>query len=319
MQKAKFSLIAKAYSILRDLKGKEQTPLDEYLALTCSKMDIVPPEQYLATFGWQVQVQAGSKSVLTRSTHGLMLKEELFTSTLSVDALIAYCKEVGYVTEDVNDRDMPKIGNHIPTLTMASLPSQHNKFKGAGQKTNRSTTTTSPMLSTVSPSVQHITRPPHGLRGPLPLSMPFYNPSAEAHVFSPPGTTYHIHHQPHLFDDTSFPFTLPSLHQPLPLLQQSAPAHTNIDPRLIVQQNSQPSFNNTNQVLPDTSLHTARNTEATSIHDLSSFNRNNHTQHFLPSGSDEFLFEPLAIDRFDATNISSFPDMKAFGADFFHV
>jgi len=247
-----------------------------------------------------------------------MLKVELFISTLPVNDLIAYCKEVGDVTEDVNDRDVPKIGNHIPTLTMASLPSQHNKFKGAGQKTNRSSTT-SPMLSSVSPPLQHVTRPPHGLRGPLPPSMPFYNPSAGAHVFSPPGATYHMHQQPHAFDDASFPFILPSLHQPAPMLQQSADAHTNIDPRLIVQQNSQHSHNHTNQVLPDTSSHAFRVTETTSIHDLSSFNRNNHTQHFLPSGSDEFLFEPLAIDRFDATNISSFPDMKTFGADFFHV
>lgn len=318
MQKAKFSLIAKAYSVLRDLKGKEQTPLDEFLALTCSKMEIVPPEQYLATFGWQVQVQAGSKSILTRSPHGLMLKEELFTSTLSVDDLIAYCKEVGYVTEDVSDQGVPKIGNHIPALTMASLPSQHHKFKSVEQKTNRSTTT-SPMLSSVSPSPQHVTRPPRELRGPLPPSMPFYTPSAGAHIFSPHGTTYHTHQQPHVFDDISFPFTLPSLQQPMPSLQQPAHRHTNIDPRLIVQQDSQNPFNNTSQVLPDTLSNTVRNLEATSSNDLSSFNTNNYSQHFLPNGSDEFLFEPLAIDRFDANNISSFSDMRAFGADFFEV
>lgn len=45
--KAKWSILAKAYSIIRDSKGKGKAPLDSYLAINGPFIGIVPPEKYL--------------------------------------------------------------------------------------------------------------------------------------------------------------------------------------------------------------------------------------------------------------------------------
>jgi len=149
--------------------------------------------------------------------------------------------------------------------------------------------------------------------------MPFYNVSAGAHILNPPATTYHNHQETHTSDDVGFPFGLSAFDQPTLLSQRLAPLPTNIDPRLMLQQEPHNSFNSTAQVLPDASLTAVLNTEVASTSNLSSFNANHYNQYFLPNGTDEFLYEPLATDRFEAVNISGTPAQNAVGMEYWQL
>ena len=52
--KAKWAVIAKAYSKIRDLIGKEEAPLEVFLALVCPKLRLIPAGKYLETMGWEL-------------------------------------------------------------------------------------------------------------------------------------------------------------------------------------------------------------------------------------------------------------------------
>lgn len=51
---AKWAIIAKAYSVLRGSREKEDAPLDEYLNIAVPVIGVVPPDQYPQMMGWQV-------------------------------------------------------------------------------------------------------------------------------------------------------------------------------------------------------------------------------------------------------------------------
>jgi len=53
--KGKWSVLAKAYSIIRDHQGKDNTPLDKYLDVNCPFIGIVAPEAYFSTLGYTIE------------------------------------------------------------------------------------------------------------------------------------------------------------------------------------------------------------------------------------------------------------------------
>lgn len=54
--KAKWTIVAKAYSRIRDLVGKDSAPLDRFLALACPAIGIISVEDYLEELKWSIQV-----------------------------------------------------------------------------------------------------------------------------------------------------------------------------------------------------------------------------------------------------------------------
>ncbi|KAI9885669.1 MAG: hypothetical protein M1823_002538 [Watsoniomyces obsoletus] len=63
--KAKWTILAKAYSVIRDSYGKAGSPLDLFLTINAPFLGIIAPERYLAALGWEVSV-ADDHCVLER-------------------------------------------------------------------------------------------------------------------------------------------------------------------------------------------------------------------------------------------------------------
>lgn len=122
--KAKWSILAKAYSLIRDSIGKEKAPLDSYLAIIGPFIGIVPPEQYLEILGWEI-VAGGDGGKLLRRDFDVdfdSLDQDLFTSNVSVNDIIEYSYASGYVAADEGNLIVP---DNEPAMTMATSV-QHN-------------------------------------------------------------------------------------------------------------------------------------------------------------------------------------------------
>ncbi|MCJ1424800.1 hypothetical protein MMC29_002688 [Sticta canariensis] len=117
--KGKWSIVAKAYSVIRDIKGKKRAPLDAFLAINAPFMGITEPGTYLVSHGWEIAAGENGSSMLRRNV-------ELARSTsgsncanmqASVDDVLRNSYANGYVEEDVSDHVKP--GNEV-ALTMAT-------------------------------------------------------------------------------------------------------------------------------------------------------------------------------------------------------
>ena len=117
--KAKWSIIAKSYSEIRDKKGKDKVPLEKFLATICPLFDIVQPEHYLGLLGWEIAVDEEGQSILRRAFDLDLsaLKPELLTTNLSVADVVQHCYTSGYVAADSSDFSNP---GHEATMTMAT-------------------------------------------------------------------------------------------------------------------------------------------------------------------------------------------------------
>ena len=114
--KAKWALVAKAYSVIRDEVGKERAPLDEFLMLVADFVGIIKPEQYLPMLGWVVSVdEAGSVSLLQDEDHEV--DSNLFSTNLSVEDIITYAGHHGYAGMTGSTDAGPSVQ---PSMTMAA-------------------------------------------------------------------------------------------------------------------------------------------------------------------------------------------------------
>lgn len=92
--KAKWSLLAKAYSLIRDKQGRVDTPLDQFLAITGSLIGVITPGQYLQALGWEITTDNGGQTVMRRHIHSL--DESFFLTNFSVNDLIRHCSAQGF-------------------------------------------------------------------------------------------------------------------------------------------------------------------------------------------------------------------------------
>ncbi|KAG9960328.1 hypothetical protein KCU61_g6726, partial [Aureobasidium melanogenum] len=106
--KAKWSILAKAYSIIRESSTKDAAPLDKFLALTCPLIGIIPRDDYLGVMGWSIVDTAGVKSMERMYTPDVSsFPENILTTILSSEEIVAHCQRVSYV--DHNDTDVARI------------------------------------------------------------------------------------------------------------------------------------------------------------------------------------------------------------------
>ena len=47
-------MLARAYSIVRGSREKEDAPLDQFLDICAPLIGIIPPQEYQAVMGWQL-------------------------------------------------------------------------------------------------------------------------------------------------------------------------------------------------------------------------------------------------------------------------
>ena len=116
--KAKWSILAKAYSVIRDASGKENTPLDMFIAINGPYIGILASGCYLRTLGWELS-NVDTQLKLTRifEVEIASLDEGLLTTNLSVDNIIAYSVDMGYVSAKGSGLSMHP---NEPSMVMAS-------------------------------------------------------------------------------------------------------------------------------------------------------------------------------------------------------
>jgi len=119
--KAKWSIIAKAYSLIREHTAKSAAPLDSFLALICPYIGMVDREEYLAVMGWSVEEEDGQKKMKRCFIPETRLfQEKILTTNLSAEQVVVYCYEAGYVKDDGGSSKRDRA--EAATLTMAAQP-----------------------------------------------------------------------------------------------------------------------------------------------------------------------------------------------------
>ncbi|KAL8993418.1 MAG: hypothetical protein Q9169_006367 [Polycauliona sp. 2 TL-2023] len=113
--KAKWALLAKAYSIIRDHVGKEHAPLDAFLSLVAEFVGIIDTHSYLSTMGWEVSVnEHGIVSLVKNETTDVDIG--LLSTNISVEDIITYASANGYVAMGlINKGPISQ-----PSMTMAA-------------------------------------------------------------------------------------------------------------------------------------------------------------------------------------------------------
>ncbi|PYH44972.1 mating-type protein MAT alpha 1 [Aspergillus saccharolyticus JOP 1030-1] len=96
--KAKWTIIAKAYSIVRDTHEHEHSvTLETFLNLNSGMIGILQPEQYLDVMGWQLVVDEQHQYTMTKVKLPSTTEEQLVTN-YSVDDIVRNCYDTGYVS-----------------------------------------------------------------------------------------------------------------------------------------------------------------------------------------------------------------------------
>ena len=97
--KAKWSILAKAYSIVRDREGKENAPLDEFLLLNEDFIGIVEPAAYMDLLGWTIAIDTEGQVVLRREfeVDVKTIDSKFRTTNKSVDDVVTNSYHKGYV------------------------------------------------------------------------------------------------------------------------------------------------------------------------------------------------------------------------------
>ena len=96
--KAKWTILAKAYSVIRDKVGKQGAPLDNFLAINGPFIGIVAAEDYLVMLGWEIGTDEEGQINLRRGQEIDLasIDYDLLTTNLSVQDIIQHSYKWGY-------------------------------------------------------------------------------------------------------------------------------------------------------------------------------------------------------------------------------
>lgn len=329
VQKAKFSLLAKAYSILRDFKGKASAPLDLFLATTCPKIGIVAPAAYLNTFGWQVCTDADGKPALQRVQAQLHLDPAMSTTNLSVHDLIEHCKESGYISShDLSEIELAGKSSSTAMLTMVAVTTpRKNKPRRTPRKSK--TSTSSPTSSSLSPSSNTSPTPSFrtvpgltpnylyahrhlgsGLSPATPVAgglIDGLNSTDDVALLGLNGQTISTTS----YFDPTFGLPIANFPQPAAAVHQGL---ANIDPTLTTGQHNDVAPTATNAtMLTNGAIFDPRTNAAFPNFDFQQFEED------FASTNNDFVYDPNCNDRFEASNISSFESPAGYDANFWQL
>lgn len=95
--KAKWAILAKAYSTIRD-DHEGDVSLDQFLALNASFIRIIEPIRYLEMMGWELSIDEEQQYTMAKVKHVTTLDAEAATN-YSADDVVRHCYDVGLVFE----------------------------------------------------------------------------------------------------------------------------------------------------------------------------------------------------------------------------
>lgn len=114
--KAKWTILAKAYSIIRDDKGKENARLDSFLAINAPYIGVLPPAEYFKMLGWKFSTNGNYETILTRESTVTLINQGHVTTNFSVEDIVQHCYACGYIA---GEGSMIAAGDGS-TMTMAT-------------------------------------------------------------------------------------------------------------------------------------------------------------------------------------------------------
>nr|AZB52188.1 MAT1-1 [Aspergillus pseudoglaucus] len=95
--KAKWAILAKAYSIIRD-KHDDEVSLESFLTLNAPLIGLLDPDRYLNVMGWQFAPDDQQQYTMAR-VKPTRVSEAESSRNYSVNDLVKHCYATGYVTE----------------------------------------------------------------------------------------------------------------------------------------------------------------------------------------------------------------------------
>nr|BAP25502.1 mating type protein 1 [Pseudopyrenochaeta lycopersici] len=102
--KSLWSLMAKAWSTIRDQIGKDKPPLDQFFRIICPYLNMPSPETYLELYGWDIIISKEGGPMISRdlTTEPAAVSGGMVDSAISVEDIISYCQSIGYAQEYVS-------------------------------------------------------------------------------------------------------------------------------------------------------------------------------------------------------------------------
>lgn len=141
--KVLWSLIAKAWSTIRDQIGKDRAPLDQFYAIICPHLNIPGPETYLLVLGWSVSVNEEGDPTISRdgSSMSPCVGIAVADIALSVEDIIAYVQSMGYAN------------SYVANANNASATFLGHSVNFTGQKSNFALAATSTAAMSTDPRI----------------------------------------------------------------------------------------------------------------------------------------------------------------------
>jgi hypothetical protein len=106
--KSLWSLMAKAWSEMRDQIGKNNVPLDQFFKIICPLLNLPSPETYLEGQGWKLEINQEGIPILLRDPTAqppASLITEFADMPLSVEDITSICQTMGYAQGYVPGRN----------------------------------------------------------------------------------------------------------------------------------------------------------------------------------------------------------------------
>ncbi|KAI9813164.1 MAG: hypothetical protein M1832_006393 [Thelocarpon impressellum] len=150
--KLKWTVLAKAYSIIRDVRGKRAAPLNLFLALNAPFMSIIPPSEYLDLLGWEMYVSdAGERAMRRRFTPDLCtFDSDIVSDEHSVHDVIRHSRVQGYIPADGAEFDPARSGSSPLTQQVIAVSAAFKSLSDVDADAKEFRLSSSPM-STYNP------------------------------------------------------------------------------------------------------------------------------------------------------------------------
>jgi hypothetical protein len=142
--KSLWSLIAKAWSTIRDQVGKDNAPLHKFFGIVCPYLNIPSPQEYLQRLGWNLVINEKGVPTIERDPFAPLRACDVGaeTAALSVEDLIGYCQSSGYAPQYVHDQDLTSstfLGHNLSMTASAAKRLAAKKKRRAQRKIGRDT------------------------------------------------------------------------------------------------------------------------------------------------------------------------------------
>ncbi|KAL3420173.1 hypothetical protein PVAG01_08672 [Phlyctema vagabunda] len=120
--KSKWTIVAKAYSSIRDLVGKNNAPLDGFLDIVVPEIGLLEHDEYLETMGWNINYNSEGYPYLTQTDEpGLEdFDDEIAYTSMTERDVIVLCGDSGYI----NGLAVAKLIGGASNIATAQAPTQ---------------------------------------------------------------------------------------------------------------------------------------------------------------------------------------------------